>query len=110
MIADCGLNWLIARQSAIHNQSAIRNRRSAISSIPRKNVVGERKQRFALGAGRERIEGLLGALGVLAGATVRIVDRRVLLQAAQQLVPLFRRDGPRRDDVADDARPGAVVA
>ena len=73
-------------------------------AIAREDVVGKRQQRVALGARRKRVQRLLGAVGELLGAAERVVDRRVLLQAAQQLRPLLGRDGARRDDLADDAR------
>ena len=39
------------------------------------DVVGQRQQRVALGAWRERVERFLGALGVFDGTTQRVLDR-----------------------------------
>src|SRR6476660_9366159 len=82
---------------------------SAISAIAREDVVGKRQERVAFRAGRKRVQRLLGAIGKLFGPAEGVVDRRVLLQAAQQLRPLIGRNGSRRDDLADDARRNAVV-
>ena len=59
------------------------------SPVAREHVVGQREQRVALRAGRKRVERLLGALGELDRAAVGVVDRRVLLEQPQQLVPLL---------------------
>ena len=66
-------------------------------------------RRFALGAGRKRVQRPLGALGVLDRSPVGVVDRGVRLEAGEQMRPLFVGDRTRRDDVLDDGRFGAVV-
>src|SRR5436853_6728760 len=82
------------------------------SAITRQDVIGQREQRVALRAGRESVERLLGAVSELDGTAIGVIDRRVVFQRRQQLVPLLARDAPRRDDVPHDpmAEPVARLA
>src|SRR5262245_11013440 len=70
--------------------------------VARQHVIGQGEERVALGASRKRVEVRLGAIGELDGPAVGVIDRRVLAQAAAQVVPLLLRDGTRVDDLADD--------
>src|SRR4051795_1534865 len=78
-------------------------------SIARQHVIRQGEECVALGTGRERVERLLRLLGKIDRAAIRIVDRGVFLEAAQQVVPLFGRGAARGDDVADDLRARAAV-
>src|SRR6185295_13751489 len=101
----------MAARSSLMRSAALTARcgSSAILTIAREDVVGKRQERVAFRAGRKCVQRLLGAVGKFFGPAEGVVDRRVLLEAAQQLRPLVGRDGARRDDLADDARGDAVV-
>src|SRR5580765_1775553 len=81
----------------------------APSAIAGEDVVRQRQQGIAFRARWKRVEWFLGAFGVFDRAAVRVVNRRVLLQAAKKVGPLLGRDGARRDDVADDTSGFAVL-
>src|SRR5437879_4632418 len=94
--------------SAISTVSGGSENAGTASAIARQDVVRQREQRVALGARRKGVERLLGALGELGGAAVRVVDRPVLAEDSQQVVPLIRSDRAIADDVAHD--PAAIVS
>src|SRR5262249_9776173 len=70
---------------------------------------GQREQRVALGAGWKRVQRFLGPFSELLCSPVRVVNRGVSPELAQQRLPLFGRHCAGRDDIPYDAGTDAVV-
>src|SRR3989442_10781729 len=69
-------------------------------TVARQDIVGQREQRVALRAWRKRVERRLGDLGELRRAPIRVVDRPVMFEDAQQLAPRTGLYGAVADDLA----------
>src|SRR5262245_30879088 len=78
-------------------------------SVARDDIIRQRQEGIALGARWEGAQRLAGALGELLGAAEGVVDRPMLVEHLQELVPLLLGHGPRRNDVPDNALAGRLA-